>query len=278
MTLNFSLRVISSEKALAAIAVCSRALFPFDLVFNKIGTNVYITTQTEDSSAVIETNLESVMTTHQVQRGEATVQFHSHAKESTKVNKNFIKTITNNQPTHTFSDDENSYVYRQIIVNNDIEFIVRIEVNCIAEEQSEEPNRQSLSICRTFNEVQTIFRQSNWSKDLGVKNGAILSSEISENGTKVARWVAISKFLGAAKCIIGYSVRKNPHNPNSHTSFGSSAYQTKNLASMVSLKDTNLYGVLYLIFSKLKGLDNGKYIFVREGKKNLFKLCLFPES
>lgn len=263
------LRVFATAKALAALAVCPRSVYPFDLVFERKDNDVYVKTRPGIKSAVLETNLETFMTSIQVQRDKMTLEFINNITETTEVNQSFIKMSTDGQPQIDVGEtiegfEDQPYVYRSIVVN-EIEFIVRGHIDALKEPLT--PNgRPSICICRVFNDIPTTLRKNPWDK-LDTKRGAIFLSEINSNSAKVARWIAAAKLVGAETCMIGYAIRKTPLTKDQHLLLGVERHGTDKIARDISLSNANLYGILSAIFSRVEELPPGKYIFVRESKQ-----------
>lgn len=263
------LRVFATAKALAALAVCPRSVYPFDLRLEKVDKDVYVKTRPGIKSAILETNLETFMTSIQVQRDKMTLEFTNNIIETTEVNQSFVKMSTEGQSPITIGDEIEGvqgqpYVYRSIVVS-EIEFIVRGHVDAL-KEPTKQGERPSICLCRVFNDIPTNLRKNPWDK-LDTKRGAIFLGEINSNSAKVARWIAAAKLIGAETCMIGYAVRKTPVTKDQHLLLGVERHGTDKIARDISLSNQNLYGILTNIFSRVEELPVGKYIFVRESKQ-----------
>ncbi|OHT17316.1 hypothetical protein TRFO_12458 [Tritrichomonas foetus] len=260
-----SVRVFSTAKALAAIAVCPRSVYPFDLVFQKNGNDVYVKTRPENQAAVLETNLETIMTTLQVQRDKMTLEFTSQIQEATDVNNAFVYKATEGQePILLGEEASRPLIYRSIIVD-DVEFVIRGEIDAIKEAPTGD-KEPSICLCRVFNDSPTVLRRNPWD-NLDRRRGTIFLSETNVNAAKVARWVAVAKLIGAETCMVGYAVRKTPTLREPHLLLGVERHATDKFAHDISLTNANMYGVLHTIFSRTKELESGRYIFVRESKQ-----------
>lgn len=262
------LRVFATAKALAALAVCPRSVYPFDLKFEKTSKDVYVKTRPGNKSAVLETNLETFMTTVQVQRDKMTLEFTNNVIETTEVNQSFVKMSTEGQTPIEIGEEvqgiNGPFVYRSIIVN-EIEFIVRGQIDAL-KEPTKQGERPSICLCRVFNDIPTTLRKNPWDK-LDTKRGAIFLGEINSNSAKVARWIANAKLIGAETCMIGYAVRKTPLTKDQHLLLGVEKHGTEKIARDISLFNQNLYGILNEIFTRVEDFSDGTYIFVRESKQ-----------
>jgi hypothetical protein len=273
-----ALRVFASAKTLAAVVSSSRSLFPFDLVFDKRGNDLFVLTRSsarDVDPAIVETNMETIMTTMQFQRDKMQIEFRANIEEATNINAAFIqfgkdgKNVVHLGPELPEDYGTLAAVYRSIVIEN-IEFIVRCPVDAVREPPTE-GERPKYLICRTFNDVPTQLRRTNWEKELEQKRGATLSGEARANAAKVARWLVITQLLDADACLLGYSVRKTPNSRKSHILLGVERNPPDSLGRVIALLPKTTYGVLLLVFSKMIGLDDGKYAYLRDSKSKLKK-------
>jgi hypothetical protein len=215
------------------------------------------------------------MTTMQFQREKMQMEFRANIEEATNINAAFIefgKDGKNDiQLGPELPEDYGTLaaVYRSIVIEN-IEFIVRCPVDAVREPPTE-GERPKYFICRTFNDVPTQLRRTNWEKELEQKRGATLSGEARANAAKVARWLVITQLLEADACLLGFSVRKTPNSRKSHILLGVERNPPDLLGRVIALLPKTTYGVLLLVFSKMIGLDDGKYAYLRDSKSKLKK-------
>ena len=258
------LRVFSTVKALAAIAVCQRSVYPFDLHFKKEGKDVYVIVG-NNSPAEVETTLETITTTASVQRDRMTLEFLENIPETCKVNESFIQKCVEGQEKIKLGDDSDTpYLYRSIIVGG-IEFVIRARIDSLSEEPKEGEPIKPL-VCRVFNDIPTQLRVNEWNK-LEDKRGTIFIGETNANSAKVGRWVTIANLIGASKLMIGYAVRKASTIKEPHVLLGVEQHTTEKISRDISLLQGNIYGVLTIIFSRLQTAADGKYLFTRDSKQ-----------
>jgi hypothetical protein len=268
----FQLRVFASARTLAAVVASSRSLQPFHLIFDKRGTDLYVLSRDDESDpATVETNLETITTTTlTVPRDKMQLEFRENTIESTAVNAAFAafgrdlkEDISLGEPA------EAAAVYRQIVIR-EIEFIIRCPVDAV-QAPPVQTERALYVIARTFNDVPTSLRRTNWEKDLTQKRGEILSAEIGANAGKVARWLVIAQLLEAETCMIGYTVRRHPSSRAAHVLLGIEKQSPASLGKIISLFPKRTYGVLHLVFSRMIGVSEGRYAYVRDSKTKVKK-------
>ncbi|KAH0790893.1 eukaryotic translation initiation factor 3 subunit D [Histomonas meleagridis] len=258
------LRVFATAKALAAIAVCQRSVFPLDLQFQKKGKDVYIITG-KNSPAVVETSLETITTQMVVQRDRMTLEFMENINETCKVNESFIQRSTEGQDPIKLGDDSPlPTLYRSIVIGG-IEFIIRCRIDALLDvPKPDEPLK--LAVCRVFNDIPSVLRKNPW-MNLEDRRGTIFINEVNANSAKVARWAALSRLIGAEKCMIGYAIRKTPTAKEPHILLGVEQHATDKFSHEISLTQGNIYGVLTTIFGRLQDADDGRYLFTRDSKQ-----------
>ncbi|KAH0793538.1 eukaryotic translation initiation factor 3 subunit D [Histomonas meleagridis] len=259
-----SLRVFSTAKALASIAVCQRSVFPLDIQFKKKGNDIYVITS-NNSPAIVETTLETITTQMSVQKDRMTSDFIENINETCKVNESFIQLSTEGQDPIKLGDESPlPLLYRSIVIGG-IEFIIRSRIDALLD--APKPNKPlKLAVCRVFNDIPTPIRKDPW-MNLEDRRGTIFINEVNANSAKVARWVTLSRLIGAEKCMIGYAIRKTSNLKEPHILLGVEQHGVDKFSQEISLTQGNVYGVLTTIFGRLKDSDDGKYLFIRDSKQ-----------
>jgi hypothetical protein len=263
---EYDLRVFASSRTLAALVSAPRTAYPFHLFFEKSGTDLYVTTRTDDSPALIETNLETITTAQQqLPREKLMAEFRENIAEATLVNRQFVEYGKEGKNDIVLGEESTfPAVYRSIVVRN-IEFIVRCPIDAIREPPAAD-ERPKYVVCRTFNDVPTILRPYEWD-NLPMKRGATLSAEAHANASKVARWVAMAQLMGADACFLGYTIRKQRTTSKyGHLVIGVEKHTPKGLGDIISLPARAIYGMLNLVFSKMISVPDGVYAFLRDSR------------
>ena len=263
-----ALRVFASAKSIAAIVTATRSAFRFEVEFNKQGNDVYVNPTADDRSVLYETNLETIQVTKIVDRERATADFAANTRESTRANAEFISCCKEGKLDQELGQSApQPYVYRRVLID-DLEFIVRCEVDAIME-PVKEGERPKYAICRVFNDFPSELRTVDWTTELSRRRGAMLTNETNVNASKVARWSAIASLLDAEALVIGYVVRQNRASLDSpHVFLGSEKHTPARFGSLiVTLPKRSVYGVMGMVFQRLTGAADGTYVFVRDSKQ-----------
>lgn len=99
------------------------------------------------------------------------------------------------------------------------------------------------------------------------QRGAILATEIKNNGFKMARWTMEAILAGADFIKFGYVSRSAPRDSTQHVILGVQQFQPLELAKQMTLNVGNAWGVLKVIIECCLKLEPGKYIILKDPNK-----------
>lgn len=281
-----ALRVFTTAKALAAISVVNRSVCPFELVFKKEGNDLFIYTRANESAAVCENTLETVTIPVNQRRDDTRDEFLKGLVESCNIASQFVAAANSGDgPTFTLGEDldhagdddpTRPYVYRRFILK-EIEFIIRCEIDCLRD-PVKEGERPSLAICRTFNNFPTQLRSTNWDKDLEKARSSLLLAEIKDNCNSFAKWVAIGRLMQCNQIFIAFVERKNPANRNTHVVCAAERQNYSRGASIITLSEQSMMGMIYMVFQKMVSAQDGIYHFQRDPVHRCAKIFHDPKA
>lgn len=297
------LRVFSTARALAAICVCQRSVYPFDLIIEKVDNeNIYVKVRKENEAATQETSLETIMTTDQISREKVTQEFIQNITETMNATEEFIQKVTEGMETVKLSekeDDEKSIekvqpalIYRSIQLKG-IEFIVRGQIDSVQEvsqqqlqqyNQGKSKSKQkklnlnglhhSIVLCRAFVDAPSSLRKSNIWENIEQRRGAIFLGETNANSSKVARWVATAILTGAETCMVGYITRSSLSSSEPHLLLGVERHNIEKFANDISLKKSNMYAILSEVFNSMETAKPATYVFMKDSRiKKTYCIC-----
>ena len=279
------MRVFTSVKCLAAISVCNRSVCPFELVFDKKDKDLYVYPRTKNSPAISESTYETITVANSNRREDASSDFLANLQESCNIQAQFTA-IANAGQTPEFrlgedikfpdaEDYNGAFVYRRFVIGQ-IEYIVRCEIDCLRqaiEDQDDEDERPQIAICRTFNSLPTdLERHVNWAVDLEKQRSSLLLAEVKDNSNTFARWTAIGRLMNCAQIFLGFAERKVRNNNMNHVILSAERQAYPRSATMISLTEKSMMGMINLIFSKLLSQDQGIYHFQRDPRKRCAKI------
>ncbi|XP_065899643.1 eukaryotic translation initiation factor 3 subunit D-like [Dysidea avara] len=80
-----------------------------------------------------------------------------------------------------------------------------------------------------------------WRKKLDSQKGAVLATEVKNNGFKVAKWTISAILAGSAIIKFGYVSWEHPNDSSSH---GVQQFKPQELAEQINLNMSNAWGIL----------------------------------
>ncbi len=120
------------------------------------------------------------------------------------------------------------------------------------------------------------------------KRGALIATEIQNNGFKLAKFVATAHLSGADSIRLGFVSRASSSSSDKHYLLASQHYKPQNLAHQMSLATTNMWGIVKWIVmlvrqhaANLRGEESedeymAKFVMVRDANSPLLTLYNVP--
>ena len=279
------MRVFTTVKCLAAISVCNRSVCPFELVFDKREKDLFVYPRTKNSPAISESTYETITVANSNRREDASSDFLSNLQESCNIQAQFTAAANGGQTPEFqlgedvhFPDDEDykgAFVYRRFVIGS-VEYIVRCEIDCLRQAittDEDDEERPQIAICRTFNSLPTdLERRVNWAVDLEKQRSSLLLAEVKDNSNTFARWTAIGRLMNCSQIFLAFAERKVRNNNFNHVILSAERQAYPRSATMISLTEKSMMGMINLIFSKMLGQGDGIYHFQRDPRKRCAKI------
>ena len=117
-----------------------------------------------------------------------------------------------------------------------------------------------------------------WRQKIDAQRGAVLATELKNNGCKLARWTAQSILAGAEQMKLGYVSRVARTNPYDHVVLATQFYKPKEFATQITLNVNNMWGIIKMLVDLLLDKDDGKYVIARDGLKPLVRIYAVPPN
>lgn len=83
-----------------------------------------------------------------------------------------------------------------------------------------------------------------WRQQIDTQRGGVVATELKNNASKMAKWVASTILSGADQMKVGFVSRMTPKSRDRHVILGVQNYDPENFAHQASLTQTNMWGVL----------------------------------
>lgn len=120
------------------------------------------------------------------------------------------------------------------------------------------------------------------------KRGALIATEIQNNGFKLAKFVATAHLSGVDSIRLGFVARASSASSDKHNLLASQHYKPQNLAHQMSLATSNMWGIVKWIVmlvrqhaANLRGEESedeymAKFVMVRDANAPLLTLYNVP--
>ncbi|KAJ3143111.1 hypothetical protein HK100_010694 [Physocladia obscura] len=117
-----------------------------------------------------------------------------------------------------------------------------------------------------------------WRSKLDQQRGAVMVSEIKNNGNKLVRWTIESILSGADVMKIGFVSRTNPKDRTKHGVLAGLTVKPVEFAAQMSYSLETGWGVLRAIVDLIYGWGDGKYVMVKDPNKSIMRLYSVPND
>ncbi|KAJ3216251.1 hypothetical protein HDU67_009761 [Dinochytrium kinnereticum] len=117
-----------------------------------------------------------------------------------------------------------------------------------------------------------------WRQKLDSQRGAVMATEIKNNGNKLARWTTEALLAGADQIRIGFVSRVNPKDRVRHAVLGTAFFKPKEFAVQMNLAIENGWGILKTFVDLLLKMPDGKYVMVKDPNKPMLRLYAVPAN
>ena len=166
-------------------------------------------------------------------------------------------------------------------INKDVTVVARCELDGAFNATRPGTEPITLSI-RALNEYyDPMARQvTDWRGKLDTQRGAVLATEVKNNGPKLARWTTEAMLAGADHIKFGFVSRTQMNKNGRHTILGTQMYRPKEFASQIALNTSNMWGVLENFISVcMRNLKDGeKGVLLKDPNKPIVRLYRVPDD
>ncbi|XP_065899640.1 eukaryotic translation initiation factor 3 subunit D-2-like [Dysidea avara] len=111
-----------------------------------------------------------------------------------------------------------------------------------------------------------------WCKKLDSQKGAVLATEIKNNG---AKWTVSAILTGSAFIKFGYVSQEHPNDSSSHEVLGVQQFKPREFAKQINLNLSNAWGILMTLFLKK---EQGKYLILKDPNKPIMRIYKVPKD
>lgn len=286
-------RVFATDVVLAALMCAPRSAFSWDIVITVDGKDVWL-----DRRA--GSNLESLTVSETAQEAgsvrapedkDSINSVEKLSAEATSVNAAFVTQSTGGAPGAvggkrlSFEPPSEltqaalfgptaggggslAFRYRRWPLDAETSLYCRCELNCAIDYKGEE----LVGTVKALNEFDSKVTGIDWRQKIETQRGAVLATELKNNGNKLARWTCAALLAGAEQMKVGYVSRVHPKDAAAHVILATQTHKPKDFATQINLSVTNMWGILKTVVDLVKALPAGRYVLVKDPSKPLVRL------
>jgi len=277
--------VFATDVILSTLMCCTRSVNSWDIVVRKIEGKLFFDKR-DDS----EFDLLTVGETAAEQQQDESNNINSPRNlsfEATFINHNFSQQVLSKKHAFSFpnkkspfQDDEEKdevapvgYRYRLWDLGNDVKLVARTEHDAVIAG----PQGMQFATVRALNEwAGRTAGAVDWRQKLDQQRGAVLSHEIKCNSCKLAKWTCQALLAGSQQIRLGYVSRHNMRDSSGHVILGTEQFQPGDFAKQINLNMDNAWGILRCVIDICRGLEDGKYLLLRDPMKQMIRLYEIP--
>ncbi|CAJ0960358.1 unnamed protein product, partial [Mesorhabditis belari] len=288
--------VFATDIILATLMTAPRSVYSWDIVAHRVDNKLFFDRRDTggfsnpvDALTVSETSPDPPNNDVAVANNARDL-----ATEALYINQNFRRQVLRREgeATQTYKykhpqcpfDEEGEpkyFGYRKFSLGNGadgkpIEVVVRTEHDGVMVGVNGEV--QTLTI-KAFNEWDSTQANGvDWRAKLDTQKGAVLATEMKNNGCKLAKWTVQSVLAGSDAIKFGYVSRLSPKNTAQHVILGTQQLRPMEFAQNIALNFDNCWGILRVIIDSLMKRKPGKYLLMKDPQAPMVRLYSLPDG
>jgi len=199
--------------------------------------------------------------------------------ESTNINRKFLELTTKGTPLKEFTANEAKlvevperkvYRYRKWNLDNKVSVVVRSEVDAFVKDGETDVFTKVCSL----NEFNS---QLDWTKNIELNRGALISTEIRNNLSKVCSWLCQASLSDCDQFRIGFVTKPNPKEAK-YTVLTVEDMATKTLASTINFRIKDCWSIVKTLAEIMNKQEDGTYAFVKQSYKQSIRVYRMPDK
>lgn len=306
-------RIFLTDSILALLMCTTRSVYPWDIVVTRDaagnifmdkrdgGAFDYVTVNENaaDPPAELETKDETGR-----DKAAATATLNtpgSLSLEATYINQNFAFQVVNEKKRHELANGPNPFYdaraekdpvascgfkYRKFDLSTPsdaVELFVRTEVDAVLPALQKGGAPQYVTI-KTLNEFDSRAQGAggapDWRTKLDSQRGAVVATEMKNNGVKLARFAVQAILAGADNMKMGYISRANARDASRHVILGTQWYKPREFAAQINVNLSMGWGIVRTVADlarKAKGGEGpAKFVLMKDPNKAQVRFYAVP--
>ncbi|TPX58290.1 hypothetical protein PhCBS80983_g03254 [Powellomyces hirtus] len=304
--------VYATDNVLATLMCATRSVYSWDIIVNKQDNKLFLDKRDGGVFDFVSVNENAADPPIESPEKDNINTPQALSQEATYINRNFSQQVVKEServslPNRNPFDDNSSseplpsiaYRYRRWNLGNDVTLVARTHIDAALHAPGSNssqatgamklrsapcPPSDTLFVnVRALNEFDSRAPGSGgapeWRQKLDSQRGAVMATEIKNNGNKLSRWAMESILSGADQLRVGFVSRATPKDRTRHVILGTTTFKPKDLASQMNFNVGNAWGILKMFVDLCANtLEDGKYVLVKDPNKALLRLYSVPED
>jgi len=255
--------VYATDAILAVLMTATKSVYSWDLIFTKIGPDLFIDKRDDCWFDFITVNENSSEPPGEEADFPANTIDYLH-KEATLINQNFSQQVSfpARNPFQTERVASVAYRYRKWKLPNEVTLVARTELDAY----KSHAGKPAMLLVKALNEYDTKITGS-WRKKLESQKAGVFATEVKNNNCKLAKWAVQAHLANADGLKLGWVSRTLARDQNSNSIVAVTKHTTSDFAHEVGVDFQKMWGSLKYILDIARKFDNGKYILLRDPNK-----------
>ena len=166
-----------------------------------------------------------------------------------------------------------AFRYHSWTLGGGVKLVARSSINAYAM-RNESP---IYVITRVLNEFDARISGSvEWRQKLESQTGAALAIEMKNNAYRLARYVSDCLISACDEIKLGFVSRMNTKNSYRHAVLMCKTYDVKTFSDSINVRTRGLWGSLKVLIDKLRQLDDGHFLLLRDPNKPTIHIYSVP--
>mgnify|MGYP002785398643 CR=1 FL=1 len=276
-------QVFVTDTILAHLMTCTRSVYPWDLVVQKLAGGILFIDKRDNSQL-------DYLTVHETSYqppnpGDDGINSPERlGLEATMINQNFSQQILKkggrkemDLPNPFFDEDDAdgmepasvAFRYRKFALDAKTTLVCRTELHGLIK-------KTQYMTAFALNEYTPPNAPFSWRDKIDNQRGAVLANELKNNSFKLAKWTAQSLLAGADQMKIGFCSRVAPKNAYDHVILATQFYRPKDFATQITLSEGQMWAMIRMFVQLFTKQEEGKYVLMRDPNKALLTIYKVP--
>lgn len=278
--------VFGTDAILTHLMAATRSVYSWDIVVEKRGSKLFFDKREGSTIDQLTVNETATEPPTDEGRSDSVNSPASLADEALLINQAFSQQVLSKDKSekktaepHPFAADNQNpaavaFKYRKWNLTDSISLVARTEVDGLTTGKAKSGEIKDLQM--TVKALNEFGGGVDWKKKIDLQRGALLATEMKNNGSKLAKWTLQSFLAGTEVLKIGFVTRQNPKDNSYHTLLAVQDYSPKEFATNLGLNLRNSWAVLKYYIELISKQEDGTYLIFREPDRNVIRVFSVP--